>query len=101
MALPVKEPSVRYLDTMLDGDAALLEAWLKPRLDVAREVGIRTGFLTVPGVHAVTRGLSAVLDRGGRVCMIAGGQGEQWTSTPCGRCRRPSPRAASVRACTL
>src|SRR4051812_2979804 len=62
---------------MLDGESAALENWLRPRLVNAREVGIRTGFLTVPGVNAVAAAVLATLNRGGDVRVVAGGQGEQ------------------------
>lgn len=68
---------MRYLDTILDGEVALLDAWLMPRLEMARTVGIRTGFLTMPGVQTVAGALASVLDRGGHVRVVAGGHGEQ------------------------
>ena len=51
--------------------------WLLPLLDDAVEVGLRTGFFTEAGAELLVPGLKRVLDRGGRLHVVAGGHPDQ------------------------
>jgi HKD family nuclease len=68
---------VRYLDGVTADDSDTVRAWLVPLLDEAVEVGLRTGFLTERGAELLVPGLKSVLDRGGRLHIVAGGHPDQ------------------------
>jgi hypothetical protein len=68
---------VKYLDGLVDGEAASLTEWLLPRLEKATVVGLRTGFLTLAGAEAVIPALTQVLERSGQVYAVVGGHPEQ------------------------
>lgn len=76
-ALGGKISTVRYVDNVLNGSDDTLGAWLIPRLDAAELVAIRTGFLSLPAVDACLSGLKALLERGGTLEIVTGGDGEQ------------------------
>jgi replicative DNA helicase len=68
---------VKYLDVIVDNEAALLREWLLPRIEKAALVGLRTGFLTLAGTEAIVPPLTQMLERGGQVYTVVGGHPEQ------------------------
>jgi len=63
---------MRYIDTV-SGDAPVLWEWLRGGFEKADSVSIRTGFLTQPAVDTIAEAMTAFLDRGGRLLIVAGG----------------------------
>lgn len=68
---------MQYLDRLADPQAATLKEWLLPRLDHAALVGLRTGFFTVGAAELVAPLLTQMLEGGGELCVVLGGQPEQ------------------------
>ena len=68
---------MQHLDGLAGAGAATLAQWLLPRLETATVAGLRTSFLTMAGTEAVVPALRQVLERGGRVYVVAGGHPEQ------------------------
>jgi KaiC/GvpD/RAD55 family RecA-like ATPase len=67
---------MRYVDTVTDNSPRLSE-WLTSQLADADLVAMRTGFTSIRGVNLVIDHLTAVLGRGGRVEIVAGGTEDQ------------------------
>ena len=67
---------MRYIDGVL-AQGGGVRSWLLPLLDDAAEVGLRTGFLTEAGAELLLPGLKSVLERGGRLHVVAGGHPDQ------------------------
>ncbi|MGM1060895.1 DnaB-like helicase C-terminal domain-containing protein [Saccharothrix sp. Mg75] len=66
---------MRYIDTVTAGST--FEDWLLPRLAEADLAAIRTGFLTLSAVDTIEQHLLGLLDREGRVLVVAGGAPDQ------------------------
>jgi HKD family nuclease len=68
---------VRLVDGVTDGLQGGLAGWFERSLPEARDVGLRTAFLTLVGLEIVLPRLEAVLARGGSLSVICGGQERQ------------------------
>jgi HKD family nuclease/cytidylate kinase len=67
---------MRYIDTATENRSRLGE-WLTSHLADASFVAMRTGFTSARGVNLVLDRLKSVLDRGGRIEVVAGGTADQ------------------------
>jgi hypothetical protein len=67
---------VRYSDTVL-GEGPSLRDWLHARLEDVEYAAIRTGFLSLAAVDDEGPGLVRLLQRGGRLLVVAGGAPDQ------------------------
>ncbi|SII49557.1 DnaB-like helicase C-terminal domain-containing protein [Mycobacteroides abscessus] len=87
---------MQYVDTV-SGDDPVLWEWLREGFEKAESVSIRTGFLSRPAVDAITDAMTAYLDRGGHLLIVAGGapiQADLDALTQLAALIRPYPRAA-------